>query len=105
MRTQAGLLPVLLDAIEAAGLDCSVVGDHGIRNSETMLLIVSQLSTTKPGRVRCLSRFQTPRGTQEPERPASVMRVASQASSWLQLDTALRHVEHASSNLCLAKLT
>ena len=55
LRAQAGLLPILMDAIEAAGLDCSVVGDDGIRNSETMLLIVSQLYTTKSGRVRCLS--------------------------------------------------
>lgn len=52
---QSGLVPVLIDAIEVAGLDSSWVGRDGQRNAETMLLIIAQLSGVAGCKVRHLA--------------------------------------------------
>lgn len=44
---QTGLVPVLVDAIEVAGLDNSLIGVEGHRNSEIMILIITMLSSVK----------------------------------------------------------
>ena len=42
---QANLVPALVSGMEVARLDCSWVDSNGLRNAETMLRIILELST------------------------------------------------------------